>query len=42
MRVLGANYGIQTFVIVVVAPQASFAAVNTATFEAMLQSFRLG
>jgi hypothetical protein len=42
MRVLGANYGIYTFVIVVVAPQASFATVNKATFEPMLQSFRLG
>jgi hypothetical protein len=42
MRVLGANYGISTFVIVAVAPQASFAAVNTATFEPMLESFRLG
>jgi hypothetical protein len=42
MRVLGANYGIHTFVIVVVAPQASFAAVNRTTFEPILQSFRLG
>ena len=42
MRVLGANEGLDTFVVVFVAPQSSFDATNTSAFEPMLQTLRLG
>jgi hypothetical protein len=42
MRVLGTNEGLDTFVVVSVAPQSSFAASDTSAFEPMLQSLRLG
>jgi hypothetical protein len=42
MRVLGVNEGLDTFVVVLVAPRSSSDATNTGTFEPMLQSLRLG
>ncbi len=42
MRVLGANLGLTTFVVILIAPHARFDATNASAFEPMLQSLRLG
>ena len=42
LRVLAANYGTHTFIVVLQAPQDQFGGTDGARFEPLLRSFRFG